>query len=65
MCPSVCTLTRSGGPYDNGMSDSARPDDGDELISRVRIIEEQPLTGRAEAYAALHDELARRLESGG
>jgi hypothetical protein len=48
------------------MSDPSSPDDdGDELISRVRIIEEQPLAGRAEAYAALHDELARRLESGG
>ncbi|MFJ6652752.1 hypothetical protein ACIQLJ_08155 [Microbacterium sp. NPDC091313] len=35
-----------------------------ELISRLRVIEEQPLSERAEAYAALHDELARRLESG-
>lgn len=35
-----------------------------ELISRLRVIEEQPLSDRAEAYAALHDELARRLESG-
>ena len=39
-------------------------DDERELISRLRIIEEQPLDVRAEAYAALHDELARRLESG-
>ena len=40
-------------------------DDGDgreELVSRVRIIEEQPLAQRAASYAALHDELARRLE---
>jgi hypothetical protein len=37
---------------------------GHELISRLRVIEEQPLAGRAEAYAALHDELARTLESG-
>jgi hypothetical protein len=48
------------------MSDpTVTDDDGHELISRLRIIEEQPLAGRAEAYAALHDELARRLEGGG
>ena len=50
------------------MTDSHDPDDasveGSELISRLRIIEGQPLSSRAEAYAALHDELARRLESG-
>ena len=46
------------------MSDS-RDDAADpELISRLRVIEEQPLEVRAEAYAAVHDELARRLESG-
>lgn len=39
-------------------------DDGRELISRLRVIESQPLADRADAYAALHDELARRLESG-
>lgn len=48
------------------MSDPAlSDDDGDELIPRLRIIEEQPLADRADAYAALHDELARRLEAGG
>lgn len=35
----------------------------DELISRLRVIEGQPLAERAAAYAALHDELARRLEA--
>jgi hypothetical protein len=39
-------------------------DDGSELISRLRVIESQPLADRADAYASLHDELARRLESG-
>jgi hypothetical protein len=39
-------------------------DGGSELISRLRIIEGQPLSDRAGAYAALHDELARHLESG-
>lgn len=35
-----------------------------ELISRLRVIESQPLADRAAAYGALHDELARRLEAG-
>ena len=35
-----------------------------ELISRLRVIESQPLSERAAAYAAVHDELARTLESG-
>jgi len=34
----------------------------DALVSRVRVIEGQPLADRAAAYASLHDELARRLE---
>jgi len=46
------------------MSDTSEDRADDELISRLRLIEEQPLTTRAEAYAALHDELARRLDSG-
>lgn len=36
----------------------------DDLLSMLEVIEEQPLAERANAYAALHDELARRLESG-
>lgn len=51
-----------GGPrYDGGMADEH---DDLELISRLRVIESQPLGERAAAYAALHDELARTLESG-
>lgn len=46
------------------MSESREHDADPELISRLRIIEEQPLDTRADGYAALHDELARRLESG-
>lgn len=46
-------------------TDPVEPADAEgELIPRLRIIEEQPLSERAAAYAALHDELARRLESG-
>ncbi|MCG7417087.1 MULTISPECIES: hypothetical protein [Microbacterium] len=46
------------------MSDDRETAADAELIGRLRIIEEQPLETRAEAYAAVHDELARRLESG-
>lgn len=35
-----------------------------ELLSRLRVIEGQPLAERAASYAAVHDELARRLEAG-
>jgi hypothetical protein len=48
------------------MTDAAASDSGagsHELVSRLRIIEEQPLPTRADAYAALHDELTARLES--
>jgi len=40
----------------------AHPADG--LWSRLRLIEGQPLTDRADAYTAVHDELFRRLEAG-
>ncbi|WP_231560329.1 hypothetical protein, partial [Microbacterium hominis] len=36
----------------------------EDLLSALEVIEEQPLAERATAYAALHDDLARRLESG-
>jgi len=34
------------------------------LVSRLRVIEDQPLADRAEALAQVHDELRARLESG-
>lgn len=37
-------------------------DDG--LLSRLTVIEDQPLEARAAAYAQLHDELQGRLEGG-
>ncbi len=46
------------------MTDAAQPGADHELLSRLRVIEEQPLATRAAAYASLHDELAQRLESG-
>ncbi|MGB4779329.1 hypothetical protein [Microbacterium sp.] len=36
----------------------------DDLVSRLDVIEAQPLSTRAAAYESLHDELARRLEAG-
>ena len=36
----------------------------EDLLSALEVIEEQPLAERAAAYANLHDDLARRLESG-
>jgi hypothetical protein len=36
----------------------------DGLVDRIRLIEDQPLDSRADAYAAVHDELRRVLEGG-
>ncbi|WP_417562925.1 hypothetical protein [Microbacterium sp.] len=46
-------------------STGTEPAQDAELISRLRVIENQPLAERADAYAALHDELARELEQKG
>jgi hypothetical protein len=40
-----------------------RDDDAGDLLSTLEVIEAQPLATRAEAYDALHDALARRLEA--
>jgi hypothetical protein len=42
------------------------PDDEEPsaLLSRLRVIEDQPLESRAEALAQLHDELRAQLEAG-
>jgi hypothetical protein len=46
------------------VSDDSTTGPTDGLWSRLRLIEGQPLAARADAYASLHDELSRRLESG-
>ena len=49
------------------MSDDSAPVDGtdsDALLSRLRLIEDQPLESRAAAFAQLPDELLARLEGG-
>jgi hypothetical protein len=46
--------------------DPQQSDDvADDLLSALEVIEDQPLSQRADGYAALHDELARRLDAGG
>jgi len=42
--------------------DGSREEEG--LLSRLEVIEAQPLAERAEAYANLHGELSARLEGG-
>jgi hypothetical protein len=44
--------------------DDTGDEERDDLLSRLEVIEAQPLATRAEAYDALHDTLARRLEAG-
>jgi hypothetical protein len=39
-------------------------DVAEELVSRLELIEGQPLDERAAAFALLHDELRTRLEGG-
>jgi hypothetical protein len=41
-----------------------RDEEPSALLSRLRVIEDQPLDRRAEALAQLHDELRAQLESG-
>jgi hypothetical protein len=36
----------------------------DSLLPRLRIIEDQPLVARADAYAQIYDELREQLEGG-
>jgi hypothetical protein len=44
--------------------EAANPEHDDALVSRLRVIEDQPLNTRADAYAHLHDELRDVLEGG-
>ncbi len=55
------------GSGDVGGSDPQNPDEFGEantLLSRLRLIEDQPLESRATAFAQIHDELQARLERG-
>lgn len=51
-------------PYPGEMDQAShREDETGDLLSTLEVIEAQPLATRAEAYDALHDTLARRLEA--
>jgi hypothetical protein len=39
-------------------------DDASALLSRLRVIEDQPLESRATAFAQIHDRLQATLEGG-
>jgi hypothetical protein len=45
------------------MTDGDRPASADALLPTLEVIEQQPLSERAAAYAALLEELSRRLAS--
>lgn len=49
---------------DAAVDDAAddNPADTDALLSRLRVIEDQPLESRAQAFTQLHDQLQSRLE---
>lgn len=40
----------------------AAQQEGDALVARLELIEDQPLAERSEAYAQLHEALQSRLE---
>lgn len=53
-----------GAAYPVTMDDLRTGDDErDDLLTRLDVIEAQPLAERAATYESLHDSLARRLES--
>jgi hypothetical protein len=43
---------------------AARDDEPSALVTRLRVIEDQPLETRAEALAQVHEELRAMLEAG-
>ena len=51
-------------PEDAVSEDAERTDETDALLSRLRLIEDQPLEAHAEAFAQVYDELQARLDSG-
>lgn len=47
----------------DGHETDAAANGADDLLPALEVIEQQPLAARASAYAAVVDDLARRLES--
>ena len=48
---------------DSHQTDASDPAPAEDLLAALEVIEQQPLAARASAYAAVVDDLARRLES--
>lgn len=46
------------------MSETEPAENGDALLTRLTVIEDQPLAARAEAFGQVYDELRRRLDAG-
>jgi hypothetical protein len=46
------------------MTDTSSNDESDALLSRLKVIEDQPLETRAERLAQVYEELRATLESG-
>jgi hypothetical protein len=49
---------------EEAQQDAATLSTDDGLVSRLRLIEDQPLERRAEAFVQVHDELQSTLEGG-
>ena len=49
---------------DDQQTDGVGTHETDALLSRLRLIEDQPLDTRAEAYAHVHEQLQSELEGG-
>jgi hypothetical protein len=47
-----------------GDNDAVSTHESDALLSRLLVIEDQPLDARAEAYAHVHEQLQSELEGG-
>ena len=47
-----------------GFPDGANDEELDALVSRLNLIDDQPLESRAASFAQLHDELQSVLEGG-
>lgn len=45
-------------------SDNQHSEETNALLSRLRVIEDQPLESRAVAFAQIHEELQSRLDTG-
>jgi hypothetical protein len=60
----VKELDDTASPDDSTMDDGGDTEETDALLSRLHVIEDQPLESRAAAFAQINDELQARLEGG-